>query len=68
MENLVSIEMSHCKITGIGVKSLITGLPHLKLLKLEACDTISADAIEWAREQGVRVLHTLEVMPKKRKH
>ncbi|KAF4633666.1 hypothetical protein G7Y89_g4458 [Cudoniella acicularis] len=51
--NLTRLDVSGTKITGVAVKEFVKR--GIKWLKLNECQTISADAIEWARNQGVEV-------------
>ena len=43
------------QITGVGVKEMVTKLRRLRELDLQDCAQVGADAVEWARTQGVRV-------------
>jgi len=52
--NLRRIDISNTKITGVGVKHLIS--MGIKWLNLNECSHISPDAIEYARGKGVEVL------------
>lgn len=69
--NIKRLSIPSCKITGVGVKMLIKDLrerassnaagdqqqvrPGLEYLNLDWCTSISPDAVEWARGQGVEV-------------
>ncbi|EKG18144.1 F-box domain cyclin-like protein [Macrophomina phaseolina MS6] len=69
--NLRRLSIPSCKITGVGVKMLIQELREcrpseerstqqqirrgLEYLNLDWCTSISQDAVEWARAQGVEV-------------
>ncbi|KAL1387234.1 hypothetical protein HDK64DRAFT_300488 [Phyllosticta capitalensis] len=43
------------RLTGWGIKQLVTGLPHLEELVLSGCPKVHYDAIEWARKKLKRV-------------
>ncbi|KAL8797027.1 MAG: hypothetical protein Q9195_000798 [Heterodermia aff. obscurata] len=56
---LQSLNLAHTKITGVGVKSLLLKEGcQLKQLNLKGCHSVSIDAVEWARGQGVSVIFT----------
>lgn len=50
------LDLSRTRITGVGVKALLTGLAgKLTWLELDECSSTSIDAVELARSMGVRV-------------
>lgn len=51
--NLRKLDMSNTKITGVAVKEFVE--KGITSLKLNECDEISTDAIEWARGKGISV-------------
>lgn len=69
--NLIRLSIPSCKITGVGIKMLIKELRDrapsdggedgkrarkgLEYLNVDWCTSISPDAVEWARGQGVEV-------------
>ncbi|CZT41223.1 uncharacterized protein RSE6_00942 [Rhynchosporium secalis] len=56
--NLKRLDMSGTGITGVAVKRFIES--GVKWLRINGCDSISADAIEWARgKEGVEIIHNL---------
>ena len=56
---LRSLDVAHTKITGVGVKSLLLKEGcKLEQLNLKGCHSVSIDAVEWARGQGVSVIFT----------
>ena len=56
---LQSLDVAHTKITGVGMKSLLLKEGNkLKHLNLKGCHSVSIDAVEWARSQGVSVIFT----------
>lgn len=59
MKDLVHLALPGSKVTGVSVKALVQALPDLARLDLNECQSISADAIDWARRQGVKVGHQL---------
>ena len=57
--SLKSLELARTKISGIGVKALVTGLPgKLKYLNLSDCRSTSVDAVDFARSRGVTVSYS----------
>lgn len=57
---LESVDFRHSNITGYGVKQLVLNLPKLKSMRLDSCDNLSYDAVEWARSRGI---HTTYLKP-----
>ena len=56
---LQTIDVAHTKITGVAVKSLVLKQGcKMKQINLKGCHSVSIDAVEWAREQGVSVIFT----------
>lgn len=51
---LRSLDLSETNITGVGIKEIVQSC-HLEELVVNDCRLIGADAIEWARAQGLRV-------------
>lgn len=51
--NLRKLDLSNTKITGVAVKEFVG--KGITSLKLNECDDISTDAIEWARGKGISV-------------
>lgn len=58
-KGLQHVAVPACSMTGVGVKSLVNGLPALLSLALDHCANINSDAIEWARAKGVKVSHKM---------
>lgn len=59
LPHIVRIDLSSTRITGVTVRGLVESLRKLKWLKLEFCDGVSPDAIEWARERGIIVSYRM---------
>ena len=59
LPNLRYLDLGITKITGVGVKALAlkTG-SKLERLSINHCRSISIDAVEWARAQGINVSFT----------
>ena len=56
--NLGEIAIPKTKVTGVAVRGLVAGLEgKLERLNLDWCMSVSSDAVEWARQQGVCVSH-----------
>ena len=56
LSTLKVLEVGGTKITGVGVKALVTGLQgKLKYLRLDDCSSTSIDAVEFANSMGVVV-------------
>jgi hypothetical protein len=53
--SLKCARFADAKITGYGIKRLILAQDKLYWLILESCSDVSADAITWAENQGVKV-------------
>ncbi|KAF7190983.1 F-box/TPR repeat protein pof3 [Pseudocercospora fuligena] len=53
-KQLRSLDVSGTKITGAGVKDVVS-LGHVKELILNDCHYLGRDAVDWARSQGVKV-------------
>jgi F-box/TPR repeat protein Pof3 len=51
--NLRVLDVSYTKVTGVAVKRFVKS--GIKYLKLDECNNISLDAIDWARSQGAHV-------------
>lgn len=50
------LDLSHSKISGVGIKALITGLKStLQWLGLDQCRNTSIDAVEFARSMNIKV-------------
>lgn len=48
-------------ITGYHIKAFVQGLSgQLKYLELKKCPSVSPDAIDWARDQGVETIVVAE--------
>jgi len=55
--NLKMLDISATHITGVAVKAFVS--MGLKWLKINECDRISADAVEWARGKDIEIIHNL---------
>lgn len=56
LPRLKDLDLAWTKITGVGVKALVTGLEgKLEHLCLNGCDSTNIDAVELARAMGVKV-------------
>ena len=53
--DLITLDLSSSKITGVTVKGLVKGCSHLQTLKLNDCTEVWPDAIQWARSKGINV-------------
>ncbi|KAI9055609.1 hypothetical protein LZ554_000554 [Drepanopeziza brunnea f. sp. 'monogermtubi'] len=53
--NLKRLDMSNTRITGVSVKAFVK--MGIKWLKINGCDSISIDAVQWARGKDVEVNH-----------
>lgn len=51
--NLRRLDMSGTKITGVAVKDFVKR--GIIKMKLDECDSISPDAVEWARGKGIEI-------------
>ena len=58
LPKLQSLDLSETEITGIAVKRAVQD-GHLKELIINNCRNIGLDAVQWAREQGVRVQYRM---------
>ena len=59
--NLNMVHLSRTKVTGVGVKILVTYLKKtLTYVCLNHCTSVSADAAEWARSRGITVDFTFK--------
>lgn len=56
---IIRLDLSYTRITGVAVRALVDSLRRLRWLKLEFCDGVSPDAIEWAREKGILVTYRM---------
>ena len=58
--NLVDLDLSNNdRITGVGLKELVNGLSKtIRSVYLVNCEAVSGDAVDWARNRGVRVRYT----------
>lgn len=56
---LISLGVPGCRLTGVGVKALVTQLHHLKNLDVSDCVDVGRDAVMWARKQGVKTIFQL---------
>ena len=54
LPKLNSFDLSESDIDGVGVKLAVKS-GHVKELILNQCQRLGRDAVEWARDQGVRV-------------
>lgn len=61
-KGLRSLDLYGSDSSGCGVKMLVQGLAHLSKLSLGMCDSLSADAVQWARDQSVQVISHREPM------
>lgn len=55
MKHLRKLDLSRTKVTGVGIKALVDGLPDLHHLTLKECGKVGNDAVEWARKKGLVV-------------
>ena len=56
LPRLRNLDLSRTKVTGVGVKALVTGLEgKLERLDLDGCNSTSIDAVDFARGMGVKV-------------
>ncbi|KAH9213407.1 hypothetical protein DL95DRAFT_339186 [Leptodontidium sp. 2 PMI_412] len=55
--NIKRLDISATHITGVAVKAFVN--MGLKWLKINECDRISADAVEWARGKDIEIIHNL---------
>lgn len=55
LKQLVQLSIQASKVTGVGVKKLVQGLPRLARLDISDCQDVGHDAVEWARKQRVKV-------------
>ena len=56
LPRLKNLDLAYTKITGVGVKALVTGLEgKMEHLCLDSCPDISVDAVVLARSMGVKV-------------
>ncbi|KAI6709791.1 hypothetical protein JHW43_007682 [Diplocarpon mali] len=53
--NVKKLDMASTRITGVAVKAFVEN--GLEWLKMNHCESVSVDAIDWARGQGVEVIH-----------
>ena len=54
--NIRHLDLGSTKITGVGVKAIVTSLKGtLEDLSLDSCTSISIDAVDFARSMGVKV-------------
>lgn len=60
MLNLESIDLESTDVTGYGIKLLVQSLPRLRTLRLNNCMSLSGDALQWARAQGIVVSYGTE--------
>lgn len=54
LPGLKSLDLSRTRVTGVGIKDIVSQ-GNLKHLMVNECESISLDAIAWARSQGVVV-------------
>jgi len=59
LTKLRSIDLTQTGITGVGVKQIVQGCKELETLNISLCGSVGADAIEWARKQGLRVIYSM---------
>ena len=58
LPSLTTLDLSHTRVTGIGVKALVEKPgSKLKLLNLNHCRDVGRDAVEYARSRGINVSH-----------
>lgn len=55
--NLKRLDISNTRISGVSVKAFVK--MGIKWLKINGCESISADAVQWARSKGIEVHHNL---------
>ncbi|KAH7350943.1 hypothetical protein BKA65DRAFT_549929 [Rhexocercosporidium sp. MPI-PUGE-AT-0058] len=55
--NIKRLDISATHITGVAVKAFVN--KGLKWLRINECDRISADAVEWARGNDIEIIHNL---------
>ncbi|KAK0108413.1 hypothetical protein ONS95_003221 [Cadophora gregata] len=55
--NVKRLDISATHITGVAVKAFVN--MGLKWLRINECDRISADAVEWARGKDIEIIHNL---------
>ena len=48
------LQLACTNVTGVGIKSLVTGLGRLEYLNLDNCHRCSRDAVDWANAKGVK--------------
>ncbi|KAL2071543.1 hypothetical protein VTL71DRAFT_12778 [Oculimacula yallundae] len=55
--NIKRLDISATHISGVAVKAFVN--MGLKWLRINECDRISADAVEWARGKDIEIIHNL---------
>ncbi|PBP18355.1 F-box domain protein [Diplocarpon rosae] len=53
--NVKKLDMSSTRITGVAVKAFVQN--GVKWLKMNHCESVGVDAVDWARGKGVEVMH-----------
>jgi hypothetical protein len=53
--NLRRINIPQTRITGVTVKAAVTRLKQLEFLGIEDCASVSNDAVQWAKGQGIHL-------------
>jgi hypothetical protein len=62
------LHLKHTWVTGVGLKAVVTKLQGtLECLYLDDCDNMGFDAVEWARNKGIKVSFTFADVKKRRK-
>jgi hypothetical protein len=54
-KKLKSLRLPSSRITGVGLKALVTACPSLAYINVDSCQAISLDAVQWAKGQGVTI-------------
>ena len=62
------LHLKHTMVTGVGVKAVVTNLQGtLEWLYLDECSNLAFDAVDWARNKGIKVSFTFADVKKRRK-
>ncbi|KAL2042099.1 hypothetical protein N7G274_005287 [Stereocaulon virgatum] len=65
---LKKLHLKHTMITGVGLKAVVTKLQGtLEFLDLDGCNRMGFDAVEWARNKGIKVSFTFADVKKRRR-
>ena len=54
-KRLRTLQLPNSKITGVGLKKLVLACPSLAAIDINGCGSLSMDAVDWARAQGISV-------------